>query len=283
MITVFENIYPFDLEAIAEGGQAFRWKLQNDGSYIGVVGQYVIKALQQGDKLKIESNIEQGFNNVIEEYFDLQRDYKAIENQLSLYEELVPAVKYCSGYRVLRQEPWETTISFIISANNNIRNIKNSIELLCRLYGEPIVFGGKTFYSFPTPDSLARACETDLGDTRCGYRARYIKGAAEMIACKDIDLVKIKDLPALEAKRELIRLPGVGPKVADCILLYSMQRFDAIPVDVWIKRALENLYFKGENTSLKTLQTFAKERFGPMAGFAQQYLFHYFRTIRSTG
>lgn len=282
MKIVIEDIHPFDLAAISEGGQAFRWNRQEDGSYTGVVGPWVIEAKQQGDELWIDTNAPRSAEDRIRDYFDLNRDYKAIEVELCGFPEMVPMVKFSSGYRILRQDPWETTISFIISANNHIRNIKNTIELLCQCYGEPIAYKGKIYYAFPTPEALAGGTAEELKDTRCGYRDRYILGAAEMIARGEVDLEEVKTLPTPLAKKELLRLPGVGPKVANCILLYSMQKFDALPVDVWIKRALEALYFNGKNTPRQELQKFAEDRFGPMAGFAQQYLFRYFRTVNPT-
>ena len=281
MNKVFENIYPFDLRAIAEGGQAFRWNLQSDGSFTGVVGSMVIKVLQKGNQLWIESNAKSDIGRSMERYFDLERDYMTLERQLSEYSELSNVIKQCSGYRILQQDPWETTVSFIISANNSIANIKNSIELLCRYYGNAISYGGRRYYTFPTAEVLAKADNSTLMKTKCGYRARYLLETARKIARGEVDLDQIKELPTPLAMEALQKLPGVGPKVAHCILLFSMQKFDAFPVDTWIKRALEDLYFGGEDIPLKELRDFAQERYGSNAGFVQQYLFLYYRNKKA--
>jgi N-glycosylase/DNA lyase len=281
MRTMINNILPFNLEIIAEGGQAFRWNRQQDGKYIGVVGNHVFEIFQNDDKLIIESNADKKIKMFLKEYFDLYRDYEQIEQKMMSFEELVPAVNYCSGYRILFQDPWETAISFIISANNNITNIKKIIENMCKLYGNPIEYKSETYYSFPSPNTLARLSETELRLTKCGYRAKYIIETAKMIASGKIDIYGLKKLPTADTRKELLMLPGVGRKVADCILLYSMRKFDAFPIDVWIKRVLEHIYFNGSKMSLAKLQKFAEERFNDRAGFVQQYLFHYSRSCWS--
>lgn len=274
--TIFTDIKPFDLEIIAESGQAFRWNRYKDG-YIGVIDSFVIKAKQEAGNLRITFNGGQEHVDYIRNYFGLDKDYKDIESRLMEFEELIPAVSYCSGNRILSQDPWETTISFIISANNSIGNIKNTIELLCKFYGNPIEIKGVTYYTFPTPETLSNLTEEDLKSTRCGYRAKYIIRTAKMIGEGKVNLSNLKKLPTDAARRELIKLPGVGPKVSDCILLYSLGKYDAFPIDVWIKRAMNSIYFKGKKVSLEKMRNFARERYKDLAGFAQQYLFYYIR------
>ncbi|NLU10690.1 MAG: DNA-3-methyladenine glycosylase 2 [Tepidanaerobacter acetatoxydans] len=273
----FNNILPFNLEIIADGGQAFRWNRSEDGKYIGVVEDYVFEVVQANDELIIDSNLEGKKEAFAKEYFDLSRDYEQIEKELMCFKEVAAAVNYCSGYRILFQDPWETTISFIISANNHIRNIKNTIENMCKIYGEPLEYGGKTYYSFPSPNKLASLSEDELKKTKCGYRAKYIIETARIIADGKVDLYDLRELPIDEAREVLLTLPGVGRKVADCIMLYSMRKFDAFPIDVWIKRVLEHIYFSGNQMPIKKLQKFAEEKFGDKAGFMQQYLFYYSR------
>ncbi|WP_273038942.1 DNA-3-methyladenine glycosylase family protein [Tepidanaerobacter syntrophicus] len=272
-----ENIMPFNIKIIAEGGQAFRWNYIKDCNYIGVVGDRVLQVCQDGDKLIVRSNKNEEVKDFLIDYFDLARDYKKIENELLKYKEIADAVLYCSGYRILFQDPWETIISFIISANNQIRNIKNTIENICQKYGNPLEFQGKTYYSFPGPEILASLSCDELKETRCGYRAKYIIETAKMVTNKEVDIYSLGKLSTDEARKELLRFPGVGRKVADCILLYSMRKFDAFPIDVWIKRVLEHIYFNGKEVPIRKLQNFAESKFGNLAGFAQQYLFYYAR------
>jgi len=277
MRIVLKEVHPFDFKKIADGGQAFRWNLQDNGTYVGVVGNYVLEVSQQGQELVIDSSGDGEEAPLIMEYLDLNRNYNEIEKMLLEYEELVPAVTFSSGYRILFQDPWETTISFIISANNHIRNIKNTIENMCRSYGKPINYKGKTFYTFPSPDALASVSEDELILTKCGYRAKYIIETAKIIADGKVDIYNFYDKPAGEIREKLVTLPGVGRKVADCIMLYSMRKFDAFPIDVWIQRILQHMYFGGQKISLTKLQKFAEDRFGELAGFAQQYLYYYSR------
>lgn len=283
MRIVLKEVHPFDFKKIADGGQAFRWNLQDNGTYVGVVGNYVLEVSQQGQELVIDSSGDGEEAPLIMEYLDLNRNYNEIEKMLLEYEELVPAVTFSSGYRILFQDPWETTISFIISANNHIRNIKNTIENMCRSYGKPINYKGKTFYTFPSPDALASVSEDELILTKCGYRAKYIIETAKIIADGKVDIYNFYDKPAGEIREKLVTLPGVGRKVADCIMLYSMRKFDAFPIDVWIQRILQHMYFGGQKISLTKLQKFAEDRFGELAGFAQQYLYYYSRNCWQIG
>ncbi|MDI3481784.1 MAG: N-glycosylase/DNA lyase [Tepidanaerobacteraceae bacterium] len=280
MAFIIENIQPFNLGIMLDGGQTFLWNRQKDESYIGVISGRVLKVRQQKGCLIFDSFPED--ENIVEwirDYFDLDRDYNSIEKWLCEYKELIPAVKYCSGNRILHQDPWETTVSFIISANNSIPNIKKTIARICEYFGEPLQFEGKTYYAFPLPKVLAEVPEGELRKTRCGFRAKYIAETARMVANGEVGLSKLHELPTQKAREQLMRLPGVGRKVADCILLFSMQKYDAFPIDVWIKRVLEHLYFKGQNMSQNKLQEFTSQRFGSMKGFAQHYLFHYTRTL----
>jgi len=277
MRVVYTDVHPFDFKKIADGGQAFRWNLQDDGTYVGVVGNYVFEIDQRDNELIIDSSGSGEEIPFLEEYMDLKRDYSEIEKKMLEFEELIPVVTFSSGYRILFQNPWETTISFIISANNHIRNIKRTIENICRSYGNPINFKGETYYTFPSPDVLARISEEELMLTKCGYRARFIIETAKIIADGKFDLYNFYEKSAGEIRTHLVTLPGVGRKVADCIMLYSMRKFDAFPIDVWIQRVMQHMYFEGKKVSLGKLQKFAEDRFGEIAGFVQQYLYFYSR------
>lgn len=274
---VCTDIQPFDFKKIADGGQAFRWNLQEDGTYIGVVGNYVFEISQNGDELVIDSNGKGNETAFIKEYLDLHRNYNEIEQEMLKFEELIPVVNFSSGYRILFQNPWETTISFIISANNHIRNIKKTIENICRTFGKSIIYEGKIYYTFPSPDVLASVSEDELRLTKCGYRSRYVIETAKIIASGKVDIYNYNNKTAKDIRTKLLMLPGVGRKVADCIMLYSMRKFDAFPIDVWIQRILEHIYFNDKQVSLTKLQKFAENRFGEISGFIQQYLFYYSR------
>lgn len=280
MAFIINHVYPFNLEIVLDGGQSFLWSRQKDESYIGVIGSHVLKVRQQDGCLIFDFFPEdKNITAHIQDYFDLDRDYNSIEEWLFQYDELIPAVKYCSGNRILHQDPWETTVCFITSANNSIPNIKRTIDRICEFYGEPLEFEGKTYYTFPSPEVLAAVPEEELRKTRCGFRAKYIAKTAKMVAGGEVDLYNLYKLPTQQAREQLMSFPGVGRKVADCILLFSMRKYDSFPIDVWIKRVLEHLYFKGQNMPLNKLQEFTAQRFGSMKGFAQQYLFHYTRTL----
>ena len=279
MKTVITDILPFNLKIISEGGQAFRWNRQHDGKYIGVVGNNVFEVEQKGNTLVVNSSANQNIDKFLKEYFEISRDYEKIERRMMSFEELVPAVNYCSGYRILFQDPWETTISFIISANNSIGNIKKIIENICRLYGSPIEYKGKLYHSFPSPNTLAVLTEAELKLTKCGYRAKYIIETAQMISSGKIDIYALRKLPTSSARNKLMAFPGVGPKVADCIMLYSMKKFDAFPIDRWIKRVLEHIYFDGKQQHPMELKKFATKKFKDKAGFVQQYLFYFSRNF----
>ncbi|MDI3533815.1 MAG: N-glycosylase/DNA lyase [Thermosediminibacterales bacterium] len=276
--TIIEGIRPFNLKAMLDCGQAFRWVNIGEGFYRGIVGNRVIK-LKQVDVNKIFIKTSTNGEDITYwiDYFDLLRDYKTIEEQLKKEPVLNKVVEYSSGNRIMKQDPWETTISFIISANNNIPRIKKIIENLSTCFGEPIEFQGKVLNSFPGPRALASVSEDSIKKCGCGYRAEYIKKTADMVYEKQLDLEQVAKMSTVEARKELLRLPGVGPKVADCILLYSMRKFDVFPVDVWIKRTIEILYFQGEERPLNYIREFAQERFGHLAGFAQVYMFYYAR------
>lgn len=272
------NLKEFSPKDILTCGQAFRWYAEDDNSYSLVAHNRYLNLRKGEDKITIKGTNKEDFENIWFNYFDLNRDYRKIIDELSKDEIMAKAIDYGRGIRILNQEKFETIISFIISANNGISRIKNSIEIISRLYGEKIYEDEfRKYYRFPTVFELAEAKKEDLREyARVGFRDKRIVDASKMIRDKEVDLLKIDKLNLEDAREELMRLPGVGPKVADCILLFSFNRKESFPVDVWIKRAMEELFLKKE-TPKKNIAAKGREIFGENAGFAQQYLFYYGR------
>lgn len=276
-IIEFQN-KDFNVKHIFECGQAFRWYAEDDGSYTVVAFGRVINVFEKDGLVKIKNTSEDDFEKIWTPYFDLSRSYGDIKAVLPQNPDLDKAKEYGYGIRILKQEEFETIISFIISANNMIPRIKSSIEKLSFLYGEKIGEDEKrAYYSFPKMEVLAGADPLEIREkARVGFRDVRIVEASRMLMQDDYSLDKLwaMDTPALEKK--LIDLPGVGPKVANCILLFAFQRFEVFPVDVWIKRVMEELFIHKE-VKPKEIGKFAKDLFGPWAGMAQQYLFYYGR------
>ncbi len=256
----------FDLKKIFECGQCFRWDLDTSGRYKGVAGGYPALLYTQKNVLIIESpNTSYSFWY---NYFDLALDYQKIRESIAIDDYIRAASDYGTGIRILRQDKWETLCSFILSQCNNIPRIKQLIESLCRLLGDPVEFNGETFYSFPSAEAIASVTMDELSSVRAGYRIPYIWNAAQAVAAGDIDLdaLSLKD-PDI-ALRELKTLSGVGNKVANCVILFGLHMLSAFPIDVWIKKVLNEHYEKGFSASV----------FGPYAGIAQQYMFYYARS-----
>ena len=258
----FENI---DLVQTFECGQCFRWQKNSENSYTGIFKGKKLELSQLTPNTIILSTDMSDFKKIWYKYFDLETDYKKIgENITTLHPILKKAYIECSGIRILRQEPWETLCSFIISQNNNIPRIKKIIKSLCDLFGDKIENSKEK--SFPSSDVISKLNLEDLEPIRSGFRAKYILDAARKISSKIVDFNKIENLDYIDAKNELMKIKGVGPKVADCVLLYGFHRLEAFPEDVWIKKVM-NKFFKNESPKI----------FGEYAGIAQQYLYHYSR------
>lgn len=250
-----------DIGLCLDCGQAFRWKQSENGDWFGIACGKSLKIRQDGNTITFFNTTEEEFNTVWCKYFDLNRDYKYIVNSYT-EENLKIACETYPGIRILKQDEWEAICSFIISANNNIPRIKGIIERLCENFGENIGDG----YTFPQPSRLADLSVEDLAPIRAGFRAKYIIDAAKKISSGEVDIEKIKTLPFDEAKAELMKIKGVGEKVAQCALLYGFGRVEAFPVDVWVKRIVAELYPDGLPDCMKGTE-----------GIAQQYLFHWRR------
>lgn len=273
---IIKEIIGFEPKHIFECGQCFRWKLEGDGSYTNVIQGHVFNIKKEGKSAIINSDVPDP-EKFMTKYLDLETDYSKIKQYLSSKgEKMQEAIKFGYGMRILRQEHWECLVSFIISANNFIPRIMKAVERLSEMLGEEIQFNEKAYYSFPTAEIFDKTPEDKLKLSGIGFRSKYIKSAARMVVSGEFDLDAIEKMDTVTARNELMRIPGVGPKIADCVMLYSYGKGDSFPTDVWIKRVVEELYLHRE-ASLKDIQEFAKKEFGEMAGMAQQYLFYYAR------
>jgi len=257
----------FDLSRIFECGQCFRWEPDESGAYTGVAFGRAAQLRRDGESVIIKC-AEGDFETIWLDYFDLDRDYAKIRQQLCIDDFMTRATEFGAGIRILRQDKWEALCSFIISQRNNIPRIKGIVSTLCRLFGETLEFDGKTHYTFPSAATLATLSEESLAPIRCGYRAAYIIGAAGAVASGGLDLDKLSRSTTENARSTLKTLRGVGDKVADCVLLFGLGMLDAFPMDVWMGRAVNDHYGPDFDPAI----------FHPYAGIAQQYMFHYKRS-----
>lgn len=272
---IIEDIKNFNAKQVFECGQCFRWARDEDGSYTGVAFNKVINVKSADNRVEISNTNIEEFKNIWYDYFDLGRDYDRIKEYICKDRVMKKAIEYGSGIRLLRQSREELLISFIISANNKISRISNSIEILSRKFGRKVFYNGSIYYTFPKIKSIANATLEELDDIKAGFRCKYIKSSAKLEQ-KRCCLEMLDDEDTSNARKILQVFPGVGPKVADCILLFGGIKRDVFPTDVWVKRVMEQLYF-GREATLGEIQNFAREYFGEYAGFAQQYLFYYAR------
>lgn len=275
----------FELVHIFECGQCFRWEKETDTSYIGVIKDTVLRITKKDDSIVLEGNtLSDNIEDYLYEYFDLDTNYSKYKNIfLNTDEYLKRSVEFGYGIRILKQDLWEMVISFIISANNNIPRIKKIINAISKEYGNKIVFEGKEYYTFPEPEALAKASVEDLRKLGLGFRDKRVYKTTRMILEKEVDLDQLKTIDDTEKiKEKLLLLDGVGEKVADCILLFALHRLDAFPVDVWVRRVMNDLYIHNEDeesVDKKLIRKIADEKFGDIRGIAQQYLFYWRREI----
>ena len=283
----FKNVRDFKPDHIFECGQCFRWNLE-DGAYVGVAGGYVARIKfeysERTENPRVLGSENCGLNDglygdlIVEttggdeaywrHYLDLDTDYGAIKSTIVVKEpQIEQACEYGYGIRILNQDMFETLVSFIISQNNNIPRIKKCIEALCENYGEYLgeVFGKKR-YAFPTAAVLAQADVVDLAELKLGYRCEYIVRAAK----------RYLEEGAPQIYEEVISYHGIGPKVANCIMLFGVHKVDAFPIDTWVKHIMNDMYGFDEK-DVKGMAEFAADKFGAYAGYAQQYLFYYYR------
>lgn len=270
----------FEPKHVFECGQCFRWLREDDGSYTGVVQGKVINVKKENDLIIFDNTNKEDFENIWFDYFDLGRNYGEIKKQLKVMDEyLEKATEFGQGIRILQQDGWEMLISFIISANNRIPMIQRAINNLSERYGKFIdEYRGKKYYAFPTPEELSKVSVEDIRACQTGFRDKYIKSVVDYVNENNEDVLSYRKLDTGECIKELVKFNGVGPKVADCIALFGMQKYDTFPVDVWVKRVMEEFYVE-DNLSLPKIRKFALDKFGDLAGFAQQYLFYYAREL----
>lgn len=265
----------FEPKQIFECGQCFRWNRLAENAYVGVVKDKALKVSVADGCAVFENTGQLEFDQLWKDYFDLQTDYGRIKAALSDCGVMDRATAYGSGIRILHQKPWETLVSFIISSNNNIPRIKKIIETFCRMFGSPFEAFGETFYTFPDAGRLEHAEAGDLAPLSAGYRDRYILDAVHKVNSGEIDLDVLAHMEYRQARDELMKIKGVGPKVADCVALFGLGKEEAFPVDIWVRRVLHMLYHKEYSTAQAA--AFAERKFGKYAGVAQQYLFYYMR------
>ena len=259
-----------------ESGQSHRWQREDDWFYGVVRGQF-IKIRQDGPRIEFHSQpgSEEELVPLLQSYFRLDDDLEEIYREISQDPQVGEMVCRYPGLRLLRIEPWECLVSFICSANSNIPRIHQNMESLAKTFGEPIEMDGKVRHIFPTPGQLAEGGEKELRRLGLGFRAPYVDKASIMVLEGRLDLARLVQMPYLEAKTKLMECPGIGPKVADCIAVFSLEKLEAFPIDVWIRRALGEWYFPGQKPPPdRVMLEWAQGHFGRYGGYAQQYLFH---------
>ncbi|MBQ6860488.1 MAG: 8-oxoguanine DNA glycosylase [Clostridia bacterium] len=275
---VIDNLSDFELAHIFECGQCFRWRKENDGSYTGVTKYGVMNIKKEDNKVIVDGSFvnAETIKADVFDYLDLNCDYSKIKKIIEKDDVYMQAaINYGHGIRILNQDPWEMIISYIISAANNIPRISKTIENISKKYGKKIIYKECEYYLFPTPEELSKSTVEELRSLNLGFRDKYVYNAAKVVASGEVKIADILLLDYKEAKKELKKLPGIGDKVADCILLFSMRKREAFPVDTWIKKVMKELY--GEEGSAQRLNQYATEKFGKYGGIAQQYLFYYMR------
>lgn len=257
-----ENVKCLDLDLTLDCGQAFRWERCEDGSYCGVAMGHFLHIDSVDDGFVFYDTDEDTFYNVWVPYFDLEKDYDELCQRLRSDELLSSTIDEYYGIRILNQDSWEALCSFVISQQNNIKRIKLIISRLCRAYGDEVCDG---YFAFPSPERLSKLSVEDFEALGTGYRARYLYRLSQGVQNSEIDLNYIKSLPMADAKKELLKIYGVGEKVASCVLLFGMQFYECCPLDVWMKRVMK-YYPDGFPECFKGIE-----------GIAQQYLFHWAR------
>lgn len=287
---VLENVKDFNIKQILECGQCFRWERISDTNYIIVAYRRVIEVIQEGSTVTILNTNMNDFNEIWKNYFDLDVNYEEVKEELSKDELLKKSVEFGYGIRILNQDPFEMLISFIISARNSIPSIMKTIKKISERWGDRIEYKENIYYAFPTPEQLKEVSLEEIKETGASFRSKYIVDTISKVNAaldaknngelteelEQFDLEYIKSLPVDECHKALQNFMGVGAKVADCIMLFSMSKHSAFPVDVWIKRAMIHFYL-APDVSLNKIRVFGREKFGELAGLAQQYLFYYAR------
>jgi N-glycosylase/DNA lyase len=274
-ITLYPD-QPFDLSATLACGQVFRWDPRPDGWWSGVVGTTVLKIRQDGDRLTYAG----APASFIRDYFSLDTDLGSVLTSIDTDPFIHACIRKSRGLRLVRQPPWECTVSYICSTNSNIPTIRRRIASIAVRCGRAVEFEGKTYHAFPGPSAISCVGHDGLTECRLGYRQPYVFGTSGLVTEEKAWERRIRKLPYEEARRELMKLHGIGPKAADCILLFAFQKYEAFPVDVWIRRIMQEHYLPElsldnplTNREYDTIRRFAREHFGEYCGYAQEYLY----------
>ncbi|WP_244833776.1 DNA glycosylase [Clostridium sp. BJN0001] len=287
---VISGVKNFSIKQTFESGQSFRFYKKSDTHYILVAHSKVIELVQENDEIHIFNTNKKEVEDVWIDYFDLERDYSCIKEKLSDDSLLKKSIEFGEGIRILNQDPFEILISFIISARNNIPSIMKTINKISEKWGNKIEYKGETYYTFPTIMQIKDASLDEIKETGASFRSKYILDTIGKIYSSYVnendlsdeeeiqkyDLNYIKNLNDDECHKALQEFKGVGSKVADCVMLFSMQKHSAFPVDVWVKRAMIHFY-GASDVSLNKIRIFGRDKFKTLSGFAQQYLFYYAR------
>lgn len=268
------EVADFDLRNSIMSGACFRVYEEGDGSFTNILNDRVINIKQIGNKLIVKSNKKDNLKKTIMNYFDLDRDYNKINNEIINYDiEFKNIINKCHGYHILNQDSFEMCISYIISQNNNVKRISSSINKLCELYGEKILFEGKYYYLFPKYENIKDLKEEDFSKLKVGFRSKYLVD----FLSKYEELLDLNTFKTQEAFNKLLTVKGIGPKVASCILLFGYKRLDVFPIDTWVKKFVSTRY--NIKNDYKTITKFTSERFKEYTGLAIQYMYHYNRNI----
>lgn len=270
---------PYRLDRTLSCGQAFRWRWTGEAT-TGIFAGRRVSLLQEGAGIRVEGLYKPDEVQALRRYLGVDEPLESIEEALRRDRVLRRILPRTTGIALMRQDPWECLVSFVVSAFNNIPKIELTLDRLSRRFGKS---PGLDTLIFPAPPSLASASLRELRACALGYRAAYVREVARLVADGNLDLAALHGLPYQEARRRLLAVPGVGEKVADCVLLFAYGKGEAFPVDVWVKRAVERWYFSGRPQTGRRIRSFALDRFGPLAGYAQQHLFYYMRKRGSAG
>lgn len=271
---IIENPRDFSLKDTFDCGQCFRFNKDENGSFSGIAFGKPVVFTEEKERIIIENLTKEEFEEKWIDFLDLNRDYDEIKKSLVHDEVIKKAIEYGTGIRILKQEFFECVISFIISQQNNIPKIKKTVEGFARLFGERKEYNGREYYAFPSLDSVKNITVEDLKELKIGYRDSYIIDAIKKLSDGEISYEILDKMSYEDAKKILLSVKGIGNKVADCILLFSLLKFEAFPVDTWIKKAMQSLYSLSE----KEIEDYSRVNFGKYSGFAQQYIFYYIRS-----
>lgn len=266
---------PFKLEDTITCGQIFRFFKMEDGSFDIILKDRVINVYEKNNYLYVSSNNEDDLKSVVMNYFDLDNDYSKInEYLLKQDKKLDDAINFSKGLMMIKQDPFETIMEYIISANNSVPSIASALNNIALKYGKKVIFNDKEYYLFPQYKDLKDVKENDLRECKVGFRDKYLKAMIDKLNNNELDLDSFYNMDTKEALDKLMENIGIGPKVASCILLFAYQKYDVFPVDTWVKKVMKKEYnIEGE----KNIRAFASITYGKYSGIAIQYLFNYGR------